>query len=303
MTFNLLFFALILSIVSLAEAEPMYGLFMVVKGDVKVKNLQNQTAPVKVGSKVMPGESVISGADSRAKIVMTDRNVINVSPATEIKIDKYENDSKSGVKNVEINLVNGKARNNVEQKYDGEKSKFLMKTPTAVAGVRGTEFMVSYDSKTQMTQVVTLKGAVTFAPISSPGAAPGKAVTVEKGQMTSMAAGAAPEPPKTVPKEELKKMDMESTGQAAPKPTESSTASADKKSDSKREPSSEAAPAPAAAPAKMVDSKDSPVDAKNAVLIDPPPPPPPPPVVQQPVQLPPNLFSPNTKVKVNAVPQ
>lgn len=201
-----------------------YGLFMVVKGDIKVINAQNQSNAVKVGSKIHPGETVVSGAEARAKIVMSDRNVINISPGTTLKIEKYENNPKTGEKNVLLNLQDGKARTNVEQKYDGEKSKFQIRTPTAVAGVRGTQFLVSFDSSTRMTQVVTLRGAVTFASVDAGAAA--QAVMVKKGESTSVAPGAAaPEPPKVLPKEELRRLDQETASTAAPpKPAESQQA-------------------------------------------------------------------------------
>lgn len=221
----------------MVHAEGMYGMFMVVKGDISVINAQNQKVAAKVGSKILPGETVVSGKDSRAKIVMSDRNVMNISPDTTLKIEKYTNDPKTGEKNVELNLIDGKARNNVEQKYDGEKSKFIMKTATAVAGVRGTQFFVAYNSKSQTTQVVTLKGQVTFAPVSVDGSV-GKAVTVNKGESTSVAAGAvAPEPPKAMPKEELNKVDKESTAATNTPPKEQGPASADgnKSSDQKKD--------------------------------------------------------------------
>ncbi len=228
----------------LASANASYGLFMVVKGDVKVINVQNQSNPVKVGSKILPGETVVSGADSRAKIVMSDRNVINISPGTTLKIEKYENNPQTGEKNVLINLQDGKARTNVEQKYDGEKNKFQIRTPTAVAGVRGTQFLVSFDASSQMTQVVTLKGAVSFAPANLSGAIGGEAVMVRKGESTSVAPGAAaPEPPKAIPKEELRRIDKESAS-TAPAKTDTKQAKGPaagdgkKSTDGKREPAS-----------------------------------------------------------------
>jgi hypothetical protein len=157
--FVLFFMPMILSS-TFVQANEMYGMFMVVKGEISVLSAQNQKRPVKVGSKILSGETVVSGIDSRAKIVMSDRNIINISPETQLKIEQYKNDPKTGEKNVELNLIDGKVRNNVEQKYDGEKNKFIMKTATAVAGVRGTQFFVAFSSKTQITQVVTLKGQV-----------------------------------------------------------------------------------------------------------------------------------------------
>ncbi|XGC80944.1 FecR domain-containing protein [Bdellovibrio bacteriovorus] len=200
----------VLSFQVTAFADDMYGVFMVTKGSVKVQSAKTGTTDAKVGVKVFEGDTVITAADSRAKIVMADRNVINVNPDTKIQIAKYQNDSATGKKDVQLNLLQGKVRNNVQQNYDGEKSKFLIKTPTAVAGVRGTQFLAGFDPSTQMTSVVTFKGAVSVAAVNKAGQVVGAPVMVKKGEMTTATANAAPEAPKPLPKEDVKKMDVES---------------------------------------------------------------------------------------------
>jgi hypothetical protein len=214
-------------------ADGMHGVFMVVKGNVNLTNNQAQIKKVKVGDKVVPGDLVETTIDSRAKIVMSDRNVINVSPETKLKIEKYENNGED--KNVEMNLLEGKVRNNVEQKYDGEKNKFIVKTPTAVAGVRGTQFFTSFDPGTKLTSVVTLRGAVSLAPLNM-NLANAKPVVIKMGESTTLAPGANPETPKPMPKEDLKKLDQESTVSAAPskQDTPKETAKGDTKSDDKK---------------------------------------------------------------------
>lgn len=192
-----------------ALAEQMYGVFMVTKGSVKIQSAKTGTSDAKVGVKVYEGDTIITAADSRAKIVMSDRNVINVNPESKLQIAKYENDAASGKKNVELNLLEGKVRNNVEQTYDGEKSKFLIKTPTAVAGVRGTQFLAGYNPSTQMTSIVTFKGSVTLASVTPKGQIIGAAVLVNKGESTTASPNAAPAAPKAMPKEDLMKMDAE----------------------------------------------------------------------------------------------
>src|SRR5437868_14431180 len=86
-----------------AMADAIYGVLMVVKGSVKIQTASKQTSDAKVGGKVVEGDTVTTGADARAKIVMSDRNVINVNPDTQVVIAKYENDPASGKKNVELN--------------------------------------------------------------------------------------------------------------------------------------------------------------------------------------------------------
>ncbi len=193
-----------------AYCENQHGLFMVVKGDVKLISGTKAPFPAKVGTKVLVGDMVTTGADSRAKIVMVDRNVINVSPDSKMQIAKYSTDATTGAKNVEIKLDEGKIRNNVEQSYDGEKSKYILKTPTAVAGVRGTQFVTSFNSRTQKTEVVTMKGQVSFASMLN-GKIVGKPVVVNKGETTASSPGAPPEKPKALPKNELKEIDKDST--------------------------------------------------------------------------------------------
>ena len=78
---------------SLALAD-VSGLIMVVKGDIKVTSKDGKTEAAKVGKKVSQGDTIVAGPDARAKIVMSDKNVINVSPDTKIVIEKYENDGK-----------------------------------------------------------------------------------------------------------------------------------------------------------------------------------------------------------------
>lgn len=236
-----------------SAAEKMYGVFMVVKGGVQIQSQGKPESAAKVGAKVYQGDKVITAADSRAKIVMSDRNVLNLNPDTTIEIATYENDPATGKKNVEIKLGAGKLRANVEQNYDGDKNKFQVKTPTAVAGVRGTQFQTGFDSKSRLTSIVTFKGAVAVMAVNPQGRPVGNPVIVKKGQMTTTAPNASdPEAPKALPKEEMHQIENDSLA-ASLAPTAVAA-----ESGASREVASEA---PAAAPEKapatsMIDSKD-----------------------------------------------
>jgi FecR protein len=214
MASRLLFF--LVSFFFVLYANAAQGLFMVVKGDVKVTSSGNTTA-ARVGTKVQVGDLVATGKDSRAKIVMTDRNVINVSPETQMKIEEYTSTEQS--KNVKLSLLNGKIRNNVEQKYDNDKNKFEVRTPTAVAGVRGTQFITSYSEANKTTEVITLRGSVEFRTLTTGGesSAPGEGsasqtVVVAQGETSSVSdESAKPEPPQKIPQQELREIERDST--------------------------------------------------------------------------------------------
>ena len=134
-----------------------FGTFIIVKGNVFVEDAKAVRREAKFNSQIFSGETVITEKDSRAKIVMSDRNVINVLPSTRLKIEKYS--SAEGDRNVRLNLIEGRIRNRVGP-YDSKSSKFEIKTGTSVAGVRGTEFIVGYDAKKNVTEVLSISGSV-----------------------------------------------------------------------------------------------------------------------------------------------
>lgn len=186
-----------------------YGVFMVVKGKVLVENMKS-SFEAKVNSKILVGDTVITAGDSRAKIVMSDRNIINISPNTKMKIEKYSNEN--GNKNVNLNLIEGKIRNNVEQNYDNKNSKFEVRTATAVAGVRGTQFVTSYDKSTKVTEVITLKGQVVFQSIANTDKkTKSEPVIVAKGEKSQNSDQQGPIAPVKLPEAEFKQIDSDSS--------------------------------------------------------------------------------------------
>lgn len=252
--FSLVFLGGLLVLNSSAWAQSQTGMFMVVKGDVKVTSIGKTPVTVKVGSKVSVGDVVETGKDSRAKITMIDRNVIQVSPESRLEISKYISDAKKGVKDIELTLHQGKVRNEVNDVYDGEKTKFQLKTPTAVAGVRGTQFVTSYSPSTRKTDIVTLQGKVNFTSMLN-GKPVGASVDVKVGETASATAGAAPEPPRPVPQNELKSIESDTTASNTPPPKGSGDVAnnnnqdkkdkkdkKDKNIDGDRSPASETAP-------------------------------------------------------------
>lgn len=190
------------------------GVFMVVKGDIRVQAKSGGEVKAKVGSKVQEGDTVIAGTDSRAKIVMVDKNVLNISPDTKIVIEKYKFDSAKDEKTVSLNVLYGKVRSTVNQKYDGEKNSFNIKTPSAVAGVRGTDFLTGFNPVTNASKIVTFEGQVVTGSGMDASGRILNPVAVNPGQFTVASPGSPPAPPAEVPKSELTSMNNESKADA-----------------------------------------------------------------------------------------
>ena len=248
-----------------AMAQDANGVMMVVKGDIKVTSGKDgKTEAAKVGRKVFSGDSIVAGVDSRAKIVMSDRNILNVSPDSKITIEKYTNDAKTDSKNVEIKVEYGKVRAQIEQKYDGDKNKFNIKTPTAVAGVRGTDFITGFNKQTQQTSIVTFSGMVAVG-TAGPGGQILNAVFVRPGQMTNVGTDSTPEPPKAMPKDELNNMNQDTAGNSG---------GGDRK------------PASTVMAPPTLDSDIGPGPKDNPPTVGPPPPPPFVPTFKEPLRIP-----------------
>ena len=95
------------------------------------------------------------------------------------------------------------------EKYDNRSSKFEIRTATAVAGVRGTDFITSYDPVTKTTEVITFRGEVAFTSLagSESDVATGDTVVVTKGEKSQAREGAAASAPAKVPEKELNQVD------------------------------------------------------------------------------------------------
>ncbi len=194
------------SFATLASAHAAFascGTFEVSKGDVKVHSTSGATVTASVGSKICSGDTVIAADSARAKIKMEDGNELNISPNSKIVIETYLYDTATNKKKVLLNVLKGKVRatTHEENMYtdkakDGQANTFQVRTKSAVAGVRGTDFLIGFDSKTQNTEVITFRGKVDVG-LPGPGGTIVNSVSVAVGQRTLVLPGETrPELPK-----------------------------------------------------------------------------------------------------------
>ncbi len=236
--------------VPFSQAEAACGKFVVVKGSVQVDFAKEKRSDrARVGTEVCAGDSISAAADSRAKIKMVDNNEINISPDTVMKIAAYEYKPEEDKRKVLLDVLKGKVRSTVKQKYDGQANTFQVKTKAAVAGVRGTDFIASFDPKMGRLEIVTFEGRVEVGKLDQGGRLM-PSVSVTAGQMTEVLMGKSPEAPKAVPASELKQMDANSQA-AMPSPNASDSArNAPPRRDDVKEPvPSSDEPTPVAQPA------------------------------------------------------
>src|SRR5690606_24014401 len=82
-------------------------------------------------------------------------------PDTALELKEFKDQHSETSRKAMLNLIRGKIRNQVEQKYNGKTSYYRVVTKGAVAGVRGTDFVVEHHEGVKMeTRVETLEGQV-----------------------------------------------------------------------------------------------------------------------------------------------
>lgn len=158
--------ALFMVLLSLSPAlAGVVGKFTAIDGRVDVlRPGEKRAVPVALGAAVSEGDIVRTKTDSFAEITFSDDTVLKLTQSTRVEIKEY---LLSGNKrqNGALKLLRGKVRATVSKGlgrvipiiYSGT-STFRIETPTAVAGVKGTDFFVFYNMGA--TGVFVLEGAV-----------------------------------------------------------------------------------------------------------------------------------------------
>lgn len=117
------------------------GHVKVAKGSVQIER-GGQKIPATLGAMVQAGDVVVTGVDGSVGITFLDNSLLSAGPNTVLAIDRFAFDStthqgsfESSLQKGTLAVVSGKL---AKQSPDAMK----VKTPAAVLGVRGTEFLV-----------------------------------------------------------------------------------------------------------------------------------------------------------------
>lgn len=155
---KILFCLVSFAFTSLVWAQAEVAVVKMLRGEAIMLNNGKKT-PLSVESKVIAGATVQTSDKSFIRLIFTDKSQMNIGPNSEMKIEQFGGGD-AGV----IDLVKGKIRSQVSKDYlqqkDKDKSKLFIKTPNAVMGVRGTDFMISTNGAN--TSTVLFEGEVVF---------------------------------------------------------------------------------------------------------------------------------------------
>jgi FecR protein len=107
------------------------------------------------------GDIFETGAEASTKVTLRDGSEMTVAPNSKLRIDKVDVHDSTLRRQVALMVLAGKVRNRVTRTYKGENT-YQVRTPTAVAGVRGTDFITSYLATENgwVSEVRTIEGLV-----------------------------------------------------------------------------------------------------------------------------------------------
>ena len=142
-----LFAALIVALSHTAFAAS--GKFQFVSGDVRVQTKTGEIVSVVKGSDVNEGDVIFSGSPALAQLKMDDGGTLVVRANTRLTISTYRfNGTEDGTERATYRLDRGSVRAITGQIGKTNKQNYLIQTPTASIGVRGTDHEPAFIPKT-----------------------------------------------------------------------------------------------------------------------------------------------------------
>lgn len=120
------------------------GQVKVAKGTVHVER-EGKRVPATVGMGIRQADTLVTGADGSAGITFSDNSLLSTGPNSVLVVDRYDFNSTThaghfdaSLKKGTLAVISGKM---VKQSPDAMR----VRTPAAIMGVRGTEFVVQVD--------------------------------------------------------------------------------------------------------------------------------------------------------------
>jgi len=206
--FGLIFIIFLVIFVSGYVLAQEVGKITAFKGKVDI--LRAGKAPVieaKINLPVYLKDVIRTKTDSKAEITFKDGTVIRIAPRSRVDISEYFTDAET--LRATIDLPKGKVAAYVSEestekiKKAPKVNRFEIKTPIAVGGVRGTDYIVAHYFN--YSTIIVLKGKVyCYNPQF-----PERVIEVTAKQMTVIKEGAPPSPPRKVTPKEIEKEEKE----------------------------------------------------------------------------------------------
>jgi hypothetical protein len=119
----------------------------------------NERTALELSGPVYRGDTIQTSGESKLQIMMEDDSLLNLGERSQLTIKKHLYQPAQNLRDAVYKLVRGKVRVVVGKFFSDPGSRLEVETPTSVAGVRMTEFVVWVVSP-ELTIVIVLDGEI-----------------------------------------------------------------------------------------------------------------------------------------------
>lgn len=139
--------------------EPSQAKVVALSGDVSATGADGQKIEMKVGATLAEGAQIETGVNGFLTMSLPDASRISLPSNSRVKFNRLRMARFTKSPRTELMLVHGHVESRVSP-LETNKGSYEVRTPTSVAGVRGTQFRVGTDGDTTTNEVVDGKVAV-----------------------------------------------------------------------------------------------------------------------------------------------
>jgi hypothetical protein len=159
---------------------------------------QGQTAaqPLARGARLSPGDRVRTGKDGAVELRLGDGSLVRLAELSDLEIERLDVDAGGVPTTSRFNLAAGQARawvaRQIVARVSAAQGDFRVRTPTAVAAVRQTDFAVIHDPDA-VTRIYTFAGGVETTSLNQ------GSVVCFRNRWTRATPGRDPDPCRVIP--------------------------------------------------------------------------------------------------------
>jgi hypothetical protein len=143
--------------VHLLKAEPLSARIVAVRGNVVVQQSGRQLTP-SVGSEIAPGAAIETGADGFVTLQLPNGSRTSMPTRTRMRITRLHRITLTGSIDYDLAVEGGKVETSASPLGKDRNNRFRIRTPRAIAAVRGTRFRVGFGEDASLAEV--LEGTV-----------------------------------------------------------------------------------------------------------------------------------------------
>ena len=160
------------------SVAPAVGKVKVIAGSASITRADGKKVTVTGEGDIHEGDRIESSADGAALVKFEGGNKLHVMQDTQVEVREFKDSKIEESRRALLHLIKGKIRNQVEQKYNGKTSYYRVTTKGAIAGVRGTDFVVEHSEIDRLeTKIETIGGKVMLASLDEK-----QAVEIARGE-------------------------------------------------------------------------------------------------------------------------